>query len=104
MSELPYTAPQAYRGTILYMRELILTMDEREWEQLRSLAECRQASPEELAHRILSQWLQLTEDDWQKRMEQLLQAFRSASEHLSPEEIEAEITAAYQEYRQQCAP
>jgi len=42
--------------------------------------------------------------DWQKRMEQLLQAFRSTSEHLSPEEIEAEITAAYQEYSQQCAP
>ena len=77
------------------MRELILTVDEREWERLQSMAAC---------WKVLSHWLQMTEDDWQKRMEQLLQAFRSASEHLAPEEIEAEITAAYQEYRQRCAP
>lgn len=86
------------------MRELILTVDEREWERLQSMAACWQVSPEELAHKVLSHWLQMTEDDWQKRMEQLLHAFRGASEHLSPEEIEAEITAAYQEYRQRCAP
>jgi len=86
------------------MRELTLTVDEQEWERLQSIAACRQVSPEELAHKVLSHWLQMTEEDWQRRMEQLLQAFRSASEHLSPEEIEAEITAAYQEYRQQCAP
>jgi hypothetical protein len=86
------------------MRELTLTVDEQEWERLQSIAACQQVSPEELAHRVLSYWLQMTEEDWQRRMEQLLQAFRSASEHLSPEEIEAEITAAYQEYRQQCVP
>ena len=86
------------------MHELTLKLEDHDWERLQYLAECRQASPEELAHRVLSQWLQLTEDDWQKRMEQLLQAFRSTSQHLSPEEIGSEITAAYQEYRQRCAP
>jgi arsenate reductase-like glutaredoxin family protein len=86
------------------MRELLIKVEEQDWERLQYLAECRQVMPEELAREVLSQWLQMTEEDWQKRMEQLLQAFRRVSQHLSPEEIEAEITAAYEEYRQQCAP
>ncbi len=61
-------------------------------------------SAEDLAREVVSQWLQLTEDDWQRRMEQLLQAFRRASRYQAPEDIEAEITAAYEEYRQRCAP
>ncbi len=86
------------------MRELLVKIEEQDWERLQYLAECRQVAPEELAREVLSQWLQMTEEDWQKRMEQLLQAFHHASQHLSPEEIEAEITAAYEEYRQQCVP
>jgi len=86
------------------MRELLVQIEEQDWERLQYLAECRQLAPEELAREVLSQWTQMTEEDWQKRMEQLLQAFHRASQHLSPEEIEAEITAAYEEYRRQCAP
>ena len=86
------------------MATLKIDLSEAEWQLLQYLAECRQVSPESLAREVLSRWLQLTEEDWQKRMEQLLQAFRRASQNLSPEDIEAEITAAYEEYRQRCAP
>ncbi len=86
------------------MATLKIDLSETDWQRLQSLAECRQVSPEVLAREVLSRWLQLTEEDWQKRMEQLLQAFRRASQYQPPEDIEAEITAAYEEYRQQCAP
>ncbi|CUU36177.1 MAG: hypothetical protein K6U12_05690 [Armatimonadetes bacterium] len=86
------------------MATLKIDLSETDWQRLRYLAECRQVSPEALAREIVSRWLQLTEEDWQKRMEQLLQAFRRASQYQPPEDIEAEITAAYEEYRQRCAP
>lgn len=86
------------------METIEIRLSESDWRRLQQVAECKQMSPEALAQQVLSQWLQMSEEDWQKRMEQLLREFRHASQHIAPEEIEAEITSAYEEYRHQCAP
>ncbi|MCS7065870.1 MAG: hypothetical protein NZL85_06280 [Fimbriimonadales bacterium] len=86
------------------MSTLQVRLDERAWRQLQQLAQQRHCSPDELARDVLLQWLQIDEQDWQARMERLIQAFRRRTQGIDPDEIEAEITAAYEEYRSECAP
>lgn len=80
-----------------------IQLSEAEWQQLKRIAEQRQRPPDELAREILTHWLALDEQDWQARMERVLQAFRQYTRSIPPDEIEREITAAFEEYRSECA-
>ncbi len=86
------------------MSTLTIQINDQAWRQLQQLAEIRQCSPDELVQEVVVQWLELNEQDWQARMERLIQEFRRHTQGVDPAQIEADITAAYHEYRSECAP
>ncbi|MCS6923205.1 MAG: hypothetical protein NZM10_02385 [Fimbriimonadales bacterium] len=80
-----------------------IRLSEVEWQQLMRFAEQRQCPPDELAREVLAQWLALDEQDWQARMDRIIHTFRLHTQNTPPNEIEREITAAFEEYRSECA-
>ncbi len=86
------------------MSTLSVQIDEQMWQQLQQIAERRQCRPDELVREVITQWLQLSEQEWQARMERLIHEFRRSTQGIDPAQIEADITDAYREYRSECAP
>lgn len=87
------------------MPTLRVQLDEREWEPLQALAARLGCSEAELARRLLRQILMPVNPpspEWQQRWDALLQQVHQRTAHIPPEEVEADITEAFEEYRREC--
>jgi hypothetical protein len=87
------------------MPTLQVQLDEREWEPLQALAARLGCSEAELARRLLRQILAPVNPpsaEWQQRWDALLQQAHQRTAHIPPEEAEADITEAFEEYRREC--
>ncbi|BCW95362.1 MAG: hypothetical protein WHS44_00525 [Fimbriimonadales bacterium] len=87
------------------MRELQIKVNEQDWERLQDVAARLGCTAEEYVERTLRNLLVQVlppSEEWQQRFDALLQQIRQHTAQFSPEEIEAEITAAWEEYRKEC--
>ncbi len=85
------------------MTTIQIHLSDEQWQHLQRLAEQCQRAPEALAGEVLAHWLELEEQHWQQRMERVLEIFRRHTHGVDQAEIEREITAAFEEYRTECA-
>jgi hypothetical protein len=86
------------------MPTLQVQLDDREWEPLQALAARLGCSEAELARRLLRQILMPVNPpslEWQQRWDALLQQVHQRTAHIPPEEAEADITKAFEEYRRE---
>lgn len=89
------------------MPKLLIELDESEWEPLKRAAAQLNCTEAEFARRMLRQTLQhITHPtaEWQQQLDALLSRVQQQTMHHPPEEVEADITAAYEEYRRECEP
>jgi len=87
------------------MRELLVKIEEQDWERLQQVAASVNCSVEEFISRTLHHLLQrvsLPSQEWQQRFDALLQRIHQHTAQFTPEEIEADITIAWEEYRKEC--
>jgi phosphoglycerate-specific signal transduction histidine kinase len=87
------------------MRQLLVSVEEQDWERLQQVAQRANCTAEELIARILRHLLQRVNpptQEWQQRFDTLLQQVHRHTAQFSPEEIEADITDAWREYRSEC--
>jgi predicted DNA-binding ribbon-helix-helix protein len=87
------------------MRELVIRLDDNEWQSLQRTAEQMNCSVEDLIHRVVHEVVaqpQVSPDEWQQRFTNLVLRVYQRTAKYSSEEIEADITAAYEEYRREC--
>lgn len=85
------------------MHELLIKIDEKEWQQIQEIARRLNCSIEEVAHRAISRLVLHTTppaDEWKKQLNEVLELVHQRTASYTSEEIEADITAAYKEYRQ----
>lgn len=87
------------------MQVLHITVGDQDWERLQQVAARLNCSVEEFVARMLHHLLQRVappDEEWQKRFDNLLQQTRQHTAAFTTEEIESDITAAWEEYRREC--
>ena len=90
---------------MLGMRQLLVSVEEQDWERLQQVAQRANCTVEEFLTRMLRHMLQRVNpptQEWQQRFEALLQQVHRHTAQFSPEEVEADITDAWREYRNEC--
>ncbi|MEN3001571.1 MAG: hypothetical protein ABDI19_06980 [Armatimonadota bacterium] len=87
------------------MPTLQIQLDAQEWEPLKELAARLGCTEADVARRLLRQVLMRVSPpsaEWQQRWDALLQQVHQYTARIPPEEVEADITAAFEEYRREC--
>jgi hypothetical protein len=87
------------------MQVLRITVEDQDWERLQQAAARLNCSAEEFVSRTLHHLLQRVaapDHEWQARFDHLLQQVRARTSAFTSEEIEADITAAWEEYKKEC--
>jgi hypothetical protein len=101
----PYSLSGSPPGYNLSVRELLVKVEEQDWERLQQAAASVNCSVEEFITRTLHHLLQRVNPpppEWQQRFDALLERVHRHTTPFTPEEIEADITAAWEEYRREC--
>lgn len=84
------------------MHELLIRIEEAEWQQIQEMAKRLNCSVEEVARRAISRLVLHStppSEDWKRQMDGVLASVHQRTAGYDPEEIEADITAAYEEHR-----
>jgi hypothetical protein len=87
------------------MQVLRITVEDQDWERLQQAAARLNCSAEEFVSRTFHYLLQRVappDQEWQARFDRLLQQVHAHTSAFTPEEIEADTTAAWEEYRREC--
>lgn len=82
-----------------------IQLDDREWEPLREAAARLNCSEAELVRRLVQQAFApppVPSKEWQRQLDALLKTVHQRTKDFPAEEIEADITEAFEEYRREC--
>ncbi|MCS6949008.1 MAG: hypothetical protein NZ520_00955 [bacterium] len=84
------------------MHELLIHLEENEWQRIQEIAKRLNCPVEEVARRAISRltlYAAPASEEWKQQSDQVLASVHERMQRFDPEEIEADITAAYREHR-----